>query len=166
MAKRPPHNGGAKQVAELASAILNPVLERRAGMTLDLLTLWEEFVGPANAALSRPEKLDWPRRAREDDPFEPATLVVACEGARAVFLTHESDAIIARVNAYFGFNAVARMRIVQRPVHTAQPPQKKVKPTPRPVKGRARDLLARVEDDELRDALQRLGKGVFSHRSG
>ena len=166
MAKRSSHRGSPKQVAELASAILNPVLERRAGMTLDLLSLWEEFAGPANAALSRPEKLDWPRRAREGDPFEPATLVVACEGARAVFLSHESDVILARVNAYFGFNAVARMRIVQRPVHNVQPKRKPVRPEPRPITGQARDFLERVEDDDLRAALERLGTGVFSRRSG
>jgi hypothetical protein len=166
MARGAKSRNGAKQVAELASAILNPVLERRAGMTLDLLTLWEDFAGAENAALSRPEKLDWPRRASEDEAFEPATLVVACEGSRAVFLTHQSDTILARVNGYFGFRAVARMRIVQRPVRNMQPPPKPAKPSLKPVTGNAKQILDSVEDDDLRAALERLGTGVFSRRSG
>ena len=72
---------GAQPVSDLVSKLLDPVIERRAGMTTDLIASWEEIVGARHAALSRPEKLNWPRQASDDDPFEPATLVVACDGS-------------------------------------------------------------------------------------
>ena len=52
----------------------------------------------------------------EDDPFEPAVLVIACEGVAALHLQHETGEIISRINAFFGFNAIGRIRIVQKPV--------------------------------------------------
>ena len=52
----------------------------------------------------------------EDDPFEPATLVIACEGFAALHVQHETGEIIGRVNAFLGFNAIGRIRIVQKPV--------------------------------------------------
>ncbi len=75
-------------VSDLAGGILDPMLRRRTGMSLALVQSWEEIAGSRLAARSRPEKIQWPRRLHEDDPFEPATLVVACEGVAALHLQH------------------------------------------------------------------------------
>ncbi len=60
-------------VSDLASAIIDPVLRKRTGVSVGLVQSWDEIVGPRLAAHSRPEKIVWPRRPHEDDPFEPAT---------------------------------------------------------------------------------------------
>ena len=70
--------GNPVPVSDLATGILEPVLRKRAGISIGLVQSWEEIVGPRLAGTSRPEKIQWPRRMREDDPFEPAVLVVAC----------------------------------------------------------------------------------------
>ena len=103
-------------VSDLATEILDPVLRKRAGISIGLVQSWEEIAGPRLAEHSRPEKIQWPRRMREDDPFEPAVLVVACEGAAALHLQHETGEIIGRVNAFLGFSAIGRIRIVQKPL--------------------------------------------------
>ena len=92
------------------------MLRKRAGISIGLVQSWEEIAGPRLAGASRPEKIQWPRRMHEDDPFEPATLVVACEGMAALHLQHETGEIIGRVNAFLGFEAIGRIRIVQKPV--------------------------------------------------
>ncbi|MCB1418612.1 MAG: DUF721 domain-containing protein, partial [Notoacmeibacter sp.] len=74
-------------------------------------------------ATSRPERIVWPRRASDDDPFEPATLVVACEGFAALALQHETNEVIARVNAFLGFAAIGRVKIVQKPVRAPEKPK-------------------------------------------
>jgi hypothetical protein len=157
---------GAQPVSDLVSKLLDPVIERRAGMTMDLLASWEEIVGSRHASLSRPEKLNWPRRAAEDDPFEPATLVVACESGHAVFLQHDSDNVVARVNDYFGFSAVKRLKLLQKPVNVA--PSRTVgnkisQPDDNP--SQLDELIKDVEDPDLKKALEKLGRGVFSRRS-
>ena len=51
-----------------------------------------------------------------EESFEPATLIIACEGGDALFLQHDSAAILARVNDYFGFTAVNKLKLVQKPI--------------------------------------------------
>src|SRR5690606_6271366 len=149
---------------DLAVEILDPLLRKRAGMTIGLVQSWEEIVGERLAAVTRPEKIAWPRRLHEDEPFEPAALVIACEGAAALRLQHETGGIIGRVNAFLGLAAVGRIRIVQQPV---APPQRR-NPPARPLTGnetaRLEGLLGEIEDDGLRQALARLGGSVMREK--
>ena len=112
-----PHDRSfARPVSDLMAKVLDPVMERRAGMRMDLIAAWEDMVGANYATTTRPLKLQWPRQRDEGDPFEPATLVIACEPSIALFLQHETGPIIARVNAYFGFAAVGRVQLKQQQV--------------------------------------------------
>ena len=92
-------------------ATQDPVLRKRAGVSIGLVQSWDEIAGAKLARSSRPEKIVWPRRLHEEDPFEPATLVIACEGAAALHLQHETGEIIGRVNAFLGFAAIGRIKI-------------------------------------------------------
>jgi len=87
---------GPRSVSEIVGKVLEPVIARRAGMTLDLINAWPEIVGEEFRETTRPEKINWPRRAHEDDPFKPAVLVVACENSAALFFQHEQPAILER----------------------------------------------------------------------
>ena len=152
-------------VSDLAAAILDPVLRRRAGISIGLVQSWEDIVGPRLAPVSRPEKIRWPRRLHEDDPFQPAALVIACEGAAALRIQHETGEIMARVNAFLGFSAIGSIRIVQKPL--ASLPEK-----PKPIlralspaeKKRLAGTVAEIEDDGLREPLERLGQTILGSR--
>lgn len=153
----------ARPVSELAALVLEPVLARRTGMKLDLLAGWSAIVGPLHADYTRPEKIVWPRRMVEDDPFEPGQLVVACDGARAILFQHELGEVTQKVNMFFGFPAIARIRIVQKPLVQLAPRATLSEPKLDDAGNRklAR-LLEGVEHDGLRQALSRLGRGVLS----
>lgn len=157
---------GAQPVSDLVSKLLNPVIERRAGMTTDLIASWELIAGGLHAQNSKPEKLIWPKQASDEDAFEPATLVVACESGHAIFLQHDVSAIVGRINTYFGFSAVARIKLTQKPIPRPQLRQKKAKPQLQADKQSNLDsMLDHISDPGLRDALEKMGKGVFSNRS-
>jgi hypothetical protein len=157
--------GNPVPVSDVATGVLDPLLRRRAGMSLGLVQSWEEIAGTRLAALTRPEKIQWPRRLHEDDPFQPATLVIACEGAAALHVQHETGEIIARANAFLGFNAIGRVRIVQKPL-TANA-TKRAQP-PRPLSGaeaaRLSGVVGKIEDDGLRASLERLGATILGQR--
>ncbi len=161
--KRP--GGNPVPVSDLATEILDPVMRRRAGVSIGLVQSWDEIVGPRLAGRTRPEKIQWPRRLSDEDPFEPAVLVIACEGAAALHLQHETAEVIGRVNAYLGFPAVGRIRIVQKPVHR---PAENPRPRPRaltaPEKARLSSTVSGIEDDDLRQALERLGASILGSR--
>lgn len=161
--KRPA--GNAVPLSDLAASVLDPVMHKRAGISIALVQSWEEIVGRRLAARSRPEKIAWPRRLHEDDPFEPATLVIACEGAMALILQHETGEVVSRANAFLGFAAIGRIRIVQKPVEAAVRP---ARPPMRVLSGAEADRLAAtvdsIDDEGLRASLERLGRSVLAAR--
>jgi len=152
-----------RPLADLASKLIEPVIARRAGMTIDLVAAWEELAGPRHAPYTRPERIVWPRRANEDDPFRPGSLVVACEGPRAIWLQHEAGEIVERVNVFFGFAAIERLRIVQKPVVRLERPPPAQEPVLDAAARRRLDaMLEGVADPALRARLARLGAGVIA----
>lgn len=157
--------GKPTPVGELIGGVIDPMLRRRAGISVMLVQSWEEIAGPRLAEVTRPERMAWPRRLSEEEPFRPATLVVACEAVAAMRLQHEGSDVVARVNAFLGFEAVDRIRIVQKPVkHAARP----ALPARRALTAEEERALSRrvagIEDGGLREALDRLGHSVLASR--
>ncbi len=152
---------GVIQISEVANGVLDPVLAKRAGINSMLLGMWDEVVGPDFADCTRPEHIKWPRRASQSDAFEPGTLTIACEGARAVFLSHTQDQLVQRLNSVFGFPAVDRIKIVQKPVSSGARVVRKQPELPPERQKKLASLVDDIEDSKLRDALIRLGKGVM-----
>ena len=156
---------GAHQLAELANGVIDPVLARRAGISTALLSSWPDIAGPDFSDCTRPEKIVWPRQSHEDSRgggHQPGVLTIACEGARALFLTHAQGELISRINGFFGFPAIRQIRIVQKPVAPDTSGRRK----PAPLKGEAARRLSGmvegIEGERLRAALERLGTVVFS----
>lgn len=153
------------QISEVANDLIDPVLAKRAGINTMLLGAWDEIAGSSFADCSRPEKIAWPRRASEmageGGGYQPGVLTIACEGSRALFLSHQQSELIQRINEFFGFPAIRQVRIVQKPV---SPPTKR-RWAPRPLTGEAArhldDLVQGIEGDALKAALRRLGTAVL-----
>ncbi|MCT8991456.1 DciA family protein [Chelativorans sp. SCAU2101] len=152
-------------VSDLASEILDPVLRRRAGLSVALVQSWPEIVGERLADRTQPEKIAWPRRRSEDEPFEPATLVIACEGPAALYVQHETAEIISRANSFLGFAAIGRIKIVQKPVarRPAERP-KSVRTLSQDERERLDRLTEGIEEEGLRDSLKRLGESLLASR--
>jgi hypothetical protein len=154
-----------RPLSDVASEIIDPMLRRRAGISIGLVQSWEEIAGVKLSASTRPERILWPRRAHEDDPFAPATLVVACEGMAALRLQHETGEIIQRINAFLGFAAIGRIRIAQKPVNSGMG---KAKPVLRQLSPTEESLIAgtvqNIENDALRASLETLGKTIMASR--
>lgn len=156
---------GANQIAEIANGIIDPVLAKRAGISTALLGSWDEIAGEEFADCTRPEKITWARNdGYRDDGYTPGVLTIACEGARALFLTHAQGELIGRINSFFGFPAVRQIRIVQKPVsQTFKHPRK-----PPPLKGEAakrlETMLEGIESDALKKAVARLGTAVLQQK--
>jgi hypothetical protein len=159
---------GIVQISEVANGLIDPVLARRAGINTMLLGSWDEIAGMDFAECTRPERITWPRRASEmageGEKYQPGVLTIACEGARALFLSHQQGEVVQRINGFFGFPAINQVKIVQKPVT----PQARHRPKPRPLTGEAArhldGLVEGIEGDALKAALTRLGTAVLGRR--
>lgn len=156
---------GANQIAEIANGIIDPVLAKRAGISTSLLGSWDEIAGEEFADCTRPEKITWARNdGYRDDGYTPGVLTIACEGARALFLTHAQGELIGRINSFFGFPAVRQIRIVQKPVSQAARHRR----VPPPLKGEAarrlEGMMEGIDNEALKKAVTRLGTAVLQKK--
>lgn len=157
-------NRGALPISALVGRVIGPVARKRGFAAADLIAAWAEVVGAELAGCTRPEKIVWPRGEANSDL--PGVLTIRVEGPRAVVVQHQLGQIVERVNAFFGYAAVGPVRIVQAPLgRTAKPPPPDEQPLSAEDEARLRATIGTVEDQPLREALDRLGRGVLkSHK--
>ena len=148
----------AKPLSVLLGDVFSDAYAKQGFAARELVTRWAEIAGREIADHSEPLKLQWPRPV-EGQPQEPATLILRVEGPMALEIQHSSDVILERVNRFFGWSAVGRLALRQAPLSRRDPPKRAAAPDPKAVAEVAKTLSA-VEDDELRDALARLGASI------
>jgi len=163
MSNPPKNRRGALAVGAFIPSVARTAFESHGFPSVAVLSDWPEIIGEDFAAFTAPERLIWPRSA-DRDPSDAkahgtthrrggATLVIRVDGPRALEVQHMAHQLMERVNVYFGYRAVAELRLVQGPVRrTTQIP---VKPK-QPEKQQA-ELKVEIEDEGLRAALERLG---------
>ena len=99
---------GFKRTDSLLSQQIRKASETRGFAQSRLLTHWTEIAGEATAAISRPVEVSYGRKEGIG-----ATLTLLTTGANAPMLEMQKEQLRARVNAVYGYNAIARVRITQ-----------------------------------------------------
>jgi hypothetical protein len=148
--------GGLRRMPDLLSRVLEPAARRRGMAEARLLTDWPMIIGPQLGARCQPVRLAHDRSAAG------GVLSVHVSSASALELQHSEPQLIERINGFFGYPAVARLRLIQAP------PVRPVKrPGRRPLRPLDVDELEELQaavgclaDRELREALARLGQTI------
>ena len=154
---------GLKPMASLMWRVAAPALRKRGLAEARIVTDWRDIVGPFLADATSPDGIKRGGAAGKSEG--PGTLTVRVAGPVAIEVQHLAPQIIERVNAYFGYTAVDRLRIVQAPP-VARKPRRRPRPEPDAATRRAVDeQVSGVEDDELRAALARLGVAIQARES-
>ncbi len=153
-----PRTGGVRHLAGFLPRLTRTALGKRGFAEGGIVTDWAAIVGPHLAAGSLPERLSFPRGARRD-----GTLQVRVAGALALELQHLEPVVIERINGYFGYRAVTRLKIRQGPL-----PRGRARPAPMaPDPAVAREVdaaVAEVADPRLRAALAGFGRALHRRK--
>ncbi|WP_417728667.1 DUF721 domain-containing protein [Roseovarius sp.] len=156
---------GFKRTSALLQTSIRRASETRGFTQSRLLTHWTEVVGEDIAAIARPVDVSYARQGMG------ATLTLLTTGAQAPMLEMQKDKLRERVNAVYGYNAIARIRITQTaPVGFAEGqvdftyrPKVSAPPALAPeTLQAASSLAAPVTDDGLRAALETLARNVLT----
>ena len=128
----------------------------------ELLSQWASIVGDATAQVCKPERISWPRQVGEARQRLGGTLVLRAAPGRGLELQYEIPRLIERINAFYGYSAIAAIKIRQVSVLSPKPATR-----PKPVLEAAQAAaleaeLASVTDEDLRAALRRLGIGSLA----
>jgi hypothetical protein len=146
-----------KPLRELLNKLVGDAFARQGFASAELVTRWDDIVGHEIAAHSEPIKLQWPRRT-DDEDGEAGTLVLRVEGPDAIEIQHLAALICERVNRFLGWRAVERLALRQAPLRRRQP---RAARTEDPAAAAPiAETLSDIKDDELKEALARLGAAV------
>lgn len=155
--------GGPRAIAQSLSAVTKNVFSKRGFADGAILKDWPVIVGEHLARHSQPEKIVHPR----GDGTGGALYLTIESGSMAIELQHLEPLLIERINGFFGFKAVDRLKITQGPLPKAE--EKAGRP-PRPLQPAEEASLAEslmdVDDEELRQALKALGRAVMGRQDG
>ena len=135
-------------------------LRRRGFGEGEVIARWADIVGPELAALTAPEKL----QQRRGD-LAGAVLHIRVAGAAAVELQHKAPMVLERINGFYGYRAVDRLKLVQGPLPV---PEVVSRPVKRAVTGAEsaaiKSRASGTKSETLRQALERLGTSILSRQ--
>lgn len=157
----PPGRGRGRGPTALGATmrrVTRSVFGRRGLADGTIVADWPTIVGPELARLSTPEKIGYPTGERLNGVLH---LRVA-SGSLALELQHLEPLVVERINGYFGYKAVARLRLIHGPV--AAPPAAPTSLRP-PLSAdderRLAERLAGIEDAALKARLLALGRAIL-----
>jgi hypothetical protein len=139
-----------------AGQVTRPIFGKHGFAGGAMIVDWPAIVGAATASYTLPLRIRFARNERTGGTLE----VKVSNSAFATELQHLEPLILERINGYFGWGAVARLKLRHGPL-PANAPGKPVPPVlPPPAQDRLTALTAQVENPQLREALERLGRYI------
>lgn len=152
---------GLATLAPEIRTITKKALGARGFAGSDILEYWEDIVGADLARGIAPQKLSF-----EKDNRTRGTLVVkSAGGAFAMLFEHQKDRVIQRINAFFGYPAVSRIKIIQGALKLKSEP---IKPRPKQIPKEELEILEEkvgiIEDEELRERTFKIGQALLSKK--
>jgi hypothetical protein len=151
--------GPPRAIAGHVSALTRQALGKRGLAEANLLADWPTIIGTEQAQICQPDRLTFPRGERRD-----GTLHLRVAPVAALELQHDAPRLIERINSYFGYAAIAELRLVQTPLKNQKtaPPLHPKKGPDRGQLSQLADRLESVKDPEMRLTLNRLGVAILS----
>lgn len=154
---------GAVPLSDLLPKLVDPIYANKGLSSSALIAAWPELAGASFANCSMIETIKWPHQRSNGEPsFQGGILIVRVDGPKAIYLQHEEKQIIQRVNRFFGFSAIDRLKITQGAISRSR----KAEPIPMPdlskkQEKKLRECINELDDPDLNDAVLKLGKGVL-----
>lgn len=147
--------GPARSIAELMPDIGRTAFRRFGFVQSSVVTRWPEIVGERHARACAPESIRFPPGEKREGILQLIVLP-----AYAPIVQHLIPEIIARVNRFFGYEAIARVKLRQGRLPVRGDASPRPPPALRPIPVELGDSLRDVGDPELRMVLESLARSL------
>lgn len=117
---------------------------------------WPEIAGETLARVSVPEKITYEKGER----IRGTLRLRVSNSALATEIQHSEPIIVERINTYFGYQAVARLRLIHGLVPASRAKPAARRNLTREEETALEDQLSGVKDDDIRTALDGLGRAM------
>jgi hypothetical protein len=160
-----PRGGPARAVGELMPEIGRTAFRKFGFVQSSVVSRWPEIVGERHARACTPESIRFPPGEKRD-----GILQLGVKPAHAPIIQHVIPEIISRVNRFFGYAAVARVKLRQGAVqprdalaHNQRPA---APPSLKPIPMELGESLRDIGDPELRTVLESLARSLGTSSEG
>jgi hypothetical protein len=150
-----PRGHGVRPIAELMPEIGRTAFRKFGFIQSSVVTRWPEIVGANHARVCSPEAIRFPPGEKSGGILE---LVVV--SAHAPLIAQVVPEIIERVNRFFGYSAVARVKLRQGAVKPPPATRGAAPPSLRPIPVELGESLRDIGDPELRAVLESLARSL------
>ena len=153
-----PRGGAARPIAELMPEIGRTAFRKFGFVQSSVVTRWPEIVGERHARACAPESIRFPIGEKRD-----GILQLVVKPAFAPQIQHSIPEIVERVNRFFGYAAVAKVKLRQGEVQAAPAvaqPSRAAPPSLKPIPFELGDSLRDIGDPELRTVLESLARSL------
>ncbi|ANU07546.1 DUF721 domain-containing protein [Paraurantiacibacter namhicola] len=151
-----PRGGPAKAISDIMPQIGRAAFRRFGFVQSSVVTRWPEIVGERHARVCAPEAIRFPPGEKSDGILQLVVLP-----AHAPIIQHVIPEIMERVNRFFGYKAVARVKMRQGAVKPPSGVEKpKAPPSLKPIPMELGESLRDIGDPELRTVLESLARSL------
>jgi hypothetical protein len=151
-----PRGGPAKPVAELVPQIGRAAFRRFGFIQASVVTRWPEIVGERHAQVCMPDAIRFPPGEKSGGILQLVVLP-----AHAPLIQHVIPEIVERVNRFFGYSAVSKVKLRQGAVKPARADgPRTAPPSLKPIPLELGDSLRDIGDPELRAVLESLARSI------
>lgn len=155
--------GDLQNMDAVVGSFARKILGKKAFIEADVIGNWENIVGKELAGLTVPKKIEFKKDERRGGVLH----IEAASGALALELQQKTKIILSKVNVFFGYEAVERLKIMQNlqvikntPL-TSDNSEKKLVSAEE--ENYIRQQLEGINNSELRATLEKLGRAVIAN---
>ncbi len=99
-----------KAIKAVVNRVVNPIAKKRGIIHGKIILEWEKIVGPQYASYCAPLKISFRQGYRTY-----GTLHMKVNPSHALLVNHSQDLVIEKINTFFGYKAVNKLKIIQMP---------------------------------------------------
>lgn len=152
---------GLERLNKEYQTIVRPILGKRGFVRVEIIESWSDIVGESLSVGIHPEKLKFEKGARTNGTL----YVKSAGGAFALLCEHNKKKILDRINTFFGYPAVANIRILQGKLQLNVVDKTEVSiEISEEERKQIREKAALIEDEQLRETLYQTGIAFLTRK--
>jgi len=169
MAKKP-KNKILQPLHQSTWPIMQKSFAKHGFSATDILTNWRAIIGDELAERAVPHRISWPKSSASQSfstyterSNKGGTLIVqAQDGPSAVEIQYLELEIVERINVFYGYSAITRLKVIQGAPNLCHPKRPIKKKALSDEQNRHLDNLNQTDlDESLSKALYRLGEQIY-----
>ncbi len=135
-------------------------------MQVEILSAWADIIGEDMAQYTLPQKIKFGKNERSGGILELMVLSGAC----AMEVKQRESQILEKINTYFGYEAINKLKIIQNScpdnflISKKSIENVKKNLVSDEEQNYITEVVKDISNDELRQRLENLGKAVFSNK--